>query len=196
MLLPGGKRLTAIAEQQAIVGRLDSLADKTRQLATHLDAIDADADRLLAQQFQRTIAGATYRLMAEVAPLVRRETTIDPEASYPELGIRSFGKRTFHEPALTGLDVGTKRLFRIEAGDLLFSNVFAWEGAIAIASAQDHCRFESHRFMTCVVNPAFARTEFVHYYLLSPEGLEKVRAASPGGAGRNRTLGVEKLATT
>jgi hypothetical protein len=47
--------------------------------------------------------------------------------------IRSFGKGTFHKPPLSGSDVGTKRLYRIEPGDLLFSNVFAWEGAIAIA---------------------------------------------------------------
>ncbi|TAN08823.1 MAG: restriction endonuclease subunit S [Rhodanobacteraceae bacterium] len=188
--------LPSLNEQHAITAYLDALADKTRQLTAHLGAIEADADRLLAQQFQQTIAGATYRPMAEVAPLVRRVVPIDPEASYPELGIRSFGKGTFHKPAISGLEVGTKRLFRIEAGDLLFSNVFAWEGAIAIASADDHGRFGSHRFMTCVVNPGFAHTEFVHYYLLSPEGLEKIRAASPGGAGRNRTLGVEKLAAT
>lgn len=188
--------LPSLSEQLAITTHLDVLANNTRNLASHLDAIDADAERLLAQQFEHAIAGATYRPMAEVAPLIRRETPIDPAASYPELGIRSFGKGTFHKPALPGLEVGTKRLFRIQAGDLLFSNVFAWEGAIAIASVEDHGRFGSHRFMTCVVNPAVARTEFVHYYLLSPEGIERVRAASPGGAGRNRTLGVVKLATT
>jgi type I restriction enzyme S subunit len=91
------------------------------------------------------------------------------------------------------MELGSKRLFRIEAGDLLFSNVFAWEGAIAIARPDDHGRFGSHRFMTCVVDPSVTFAEFLRYYLLSREGLEKVREASPGGAGRNRTLGVEKL---
>lgn len=183
-----------LAEQQAIVARLDALADKTRQLTTHLDAIEADADQLLAQQFQAAIADAPYRPMSEVAPLVRRQAVIEPEVSYPELGIRSFGKGTFHKPAVRGLDLGSKRLFRIEAGDLLFSNVFAWEGAIAIAGPDDAGRFGSHRFMTCAVDAGQVLSDFLLYYLLSPEGLEKVREASPGGAGRNRTLGVEKLA--
>lgn len=186
--------LPTLAEQQAIVARLDALADKTRQLTAHLDAIESDADQLLAQHFRSAIATAPYRTMAEVAPLVRREAVIDPEASYPELGIRSFGKGTFHKPAVPGMELGTKRLFRIEDGDLVFSNVFAWEGAIAIAQPEDHGRFGSHRFMTCIVDTSIAMTEFVRYYLLSPEGMEKVSAASPGGAGRNRTLGVEKLA--
>lgn len=186
--------LPPLAEQKAIVARLDALDDKTRQLTTHLDAIEADADQLLAQQFQAAIAGAPYRPMAEVAPLVRRQAIIEPDASYPELGIRSFGKGTFHKPAVQGLDLGNKRLFRIEAGDLVFSNVFAWEGAIAIAGPEDAGRYGSHRFMTCVVDVGQVLSEFLLYYLLSPEGLEKVREASPGGAGRNRTLGVEKLA--
>lgn len=186
--------LPPLPEQQVIVVRLDALADRTRQLIAHLDAIDADADLLLAQQFQAAIADAPYRPMSEVAPLVRRQVVIEPEASYPELGIRSFGNGTFHKPAVPGIELGNKRLFRIEAGDLLFSNVFAWEGAIAIAGPADAGRFGSHRFMTCVVDEGLVLSNFLLYYLLAPEGLEKVREASPGGAGRNRTLGVEKLA--
>lgn len=181
-------------EQKAIVARLDALADKTRQLTTHIDAIEANADQLLAQCFRQAIAGAPYRPMSEVAPLVRRQAVIAPEASYPELGIRSFGKGTFHKPAVPGMELGNKRLFRIETGDLLFSNVFAWEGAIAIAGPADAGRFGSHRFMTCVVDEGSVLPNFLLYYLLAPEGLEKVREASPGGAGRNRTLGVDKLA--
>ena len=185
--------LPPLAEQQAIVARLDALADKTRQLTAHLDAIDAASDQLLARRFHQATQRATYRPMVEVAPLVRRQVDIDLEVSYPELGVRSFGKGTFHKPALAGIDAGTKRLFRIEAGDLVFSNVFAWEGAIAIAGPDDAGRYGSHRFMTCVVDANVAEAEFLRYYLLSPEGLDKVREASPGGAGRNRTLGVKKL---
>lgn len=186
--------LPPLPEQHAIVARLDALADKTRQVAAYLDAVEADAEHLLAQQFRDAIANAPYRPMRDVGPLVRREIEINPETSYPELGIRSFGKGTFHKPAVSGIELGTKRLFRIEPGDLLFSNVFAWEGAIAIAQLEDRNRFGSHRFMTCVVDAEQVEASFLLYYLLSQEGLEKVRAASPGGAGRNRTLGVEKLA--
>lgn len=132
--------------------------------------------------------------LADVAPIVRRAVDIQPDHSYPELGIRSFGKGTFHKPPLTGADASTKRLFKIEPGDLVFSNVFAWEGAIAVASPKDGDRFGSHRFMTCVVDSSRACAEYLMLYLTASEdGKEQVRRASPGGAGRNRTLGVEKL---
>lgn len=185
--------LPPITEQQAIVSRLDTLADKARQVNEHLDAIERDADRLLAVRFRDAIADAPLRPMAEVAPLVRREIVIELDGSYPELGIRSFGKGTFHKPPLTGADVGTKRLFSIEPGDLLFSNVFAWEGAIAVARPEDAGRFGSHRFITCCVDPDVTSPEFLRYYFLTDSGLEKIGEASPGGAGRNRTLGLEKL---
>lgn len=185
--------LPPLAEQQSIAARLDTLADKARQVAEHLDAIEADTERLLAVRFREAIADAPCRPMAEVAPLVRREVEIELEGSYPELGIRSFGKGTFHKPPLDGAEVGSKRLFCIESGDLLFSNVFAWEGAIAVAQPEDTGRFGSHRFMSCVADRRIASADFLRYYFLADEGMEKIGKASPGGAGRNRTLGLEKL---
>jgi len=35
--------------------------------------------------------------------------------------------------------------------------------------------------------------EFLRFYFSTPEGLQKLGEASPGGAGRNRTLGLKKL---
>jgi len=131
--------------------------------------------------------------MGEVAPLVRRPVSVDGIGSYPELGIRSFGKGTFHKPVLSGIEVGDKRIFRIEPGDLLFSNVFAWEGAIAVAKTADAGRYGSHRYITCVPKPDVATSRFLWFYFLTQEGLEQIRSASPGGAGRNRTLGLAAL---
>ena len=129
--------------------------------------------------------------MGVVAPLVRRPVAIDENASYPELGVRSFGKGTFHKPALPGIEVGSKRLFRVEAGDLVFNIVFAWEGAVAVAVDTDDGRVGSHRFLTCM--PEAATASFLRYFFLTEEGLRLLGEASPGGAGRNRTLGLKAL---
>ena len=42
------------------------------------------------------------------------------------------------------------KLFGIEKGDLVFSNIKAWEGAFAVAGEDDHGRVGSHRYLTCV----------------------------------------------
>jgi type I restriction enzyme, S subunit len=72
-------------------------------------------------------------------------------------------------------------------------NVFAWEGAIAVAQADDDGRVGSHRFLTHELNSEMATAEFLCFHFLTPQGLEDIRAASPGSAGRNRTLGIGKL---
>jgi type I restriction enzyme S subunit len=131
--------------------------------------------------------------MSEVASIVRRRVEIELEGEYAELGVRSFGKGTFHKPVLSGIDVGTKKLYSIYPGDLVFSNVFAWEGAIAVVQPEDAGRVGSHRFITCVAEEGVTTPDFLSFYLLTNEGIEKIREASPGGAGRNRTLGLKKL---
>ena len=128
-----------------------------------------------------------------MAPLVRRELQIEETGAYPELGVRSFGKGTFHKPALSGIEVGTKKIYPIEPGDLVFSNVFAWEGAIAVAAEADRGRYGSHRFITCVTDKKEALPEFLCFHFLTEKGMEDINAASPGGAGRNKTLGLKKL---
>lgn len=184
--------LPSLDEQQAIASRLDEVQAKLRERKTELAAVERETNTMLLNAFQEITDGVEYLPLSEVAPLVRRPVEVVLDGEYPELGVRSFGKGTFHKPTLTGADVGNKRLFGIHQDDLLFNIVFAWEGAIAVPGAEDHGRVGSHRFLTCVPNPKLAVAEFLRFYLLTPEGLQKVAEASPGGAGRNRTLGIKK----
>ena len=180
--------LPPLVEQQALVARLDALAEKTRQLEAHLDAAERDAEHLLALRFRDAIADAPMRPMAEVAPLVRREVAIDPQASYTELGVRSFYKGTFHRRTVAGSEFTWQKMFRVEEGDLIFSNIMAWEQAIALAKPEDHGCVGNHRMLTCVADQAKAVPGFLAYYFMTDEGFAKVYAASPGTAARNRTL--------
>jgi type I restriction enzyme S subunit len=94
---------------------------------------------------------------------------------------------------LSGKQIGNKRIYCIHEGDLVFNNVFAWEKAIAVAKPEDHGRVGSHRFITYVPHKGKATSEFLCHHFLGERGIEDIRAASPGSAGRNRTLGLQKL---
>jgi type I restriction enzyme S subunit len=185
--------LPPLAEQQRIVARIERLAALIGEARALRHEAEDEMQAMLQAAFDRIIAGAPRYPMREIAPIVRRPIKLEQSGSYPELGIRSFGKGTFPKPALSALEVGTKRIFRIEPGDLLFSNVFAWEGAIAIAKPEDAGRVGSHRFITCVPQPDQATAEFLRFFFLTDEGLGLIGTASPGGAGRNRTLGLGAL---
>ncbi len=180
-------------EQERIAAKIDAFAAKIMEARSNKAEIEREAEAMLRSAFAQVIDGVPSRTMNDVAPLVRRPVEPKMGDEYPELGIRSFGKGTFHKPALDYLSVDTKRLYAIEPGDLIFSNVFAWEGAIAVAQPEDGGRYGSHRFITCVPKAGVSTPEFLCFYFLTEEGLRKIGEASPGGAGRNRTLGLTKL---
>ncbi|MDT3671792.1 MAG: hypothetical protein ROZ37_15860 [Aromatoleum sp.] len=180
--------LPPLVEQQALVTRLDALAEKTRQVEAHLDAVEHHAEHLLALRFRDAIANSPLRPLTEAAPLVRREVIIDPEQSYTELGVRSFYKGVFHRRTVPGSDFSWQDLYRVQAGDLIFSNIMAWEQAIAIARSEDNGCVGNHRMLTCEANPEIAVPGFLWYYFTTEEGFAKIYAASPGTAARNRTM--------
>ncbi len=51
----------------------------------------------------------------------------------------------------------------------------------------------SHRFLTCVPEKNTVTSSFLRFHFLTERGLEQLGEASPGSAGRNRTLGIEAL---
>ena len=182
-----------LPEQQRIVERIEELAaniDEARNLRTD---VEEEQDILLASAFHRIAANAPRQALSEIAPLTRRAVPIDPEKEYPQIAVRSFGKGTFHKPPLAGSDVTWQKPFLVKAGDILISNIKAWEGAIAVAANGDDGRVGSHRYLTCVPRPSVATARFVCFYLLTPEGLYHVGEASPGSADRNRTLSSKAL---
>lgn len=185
--------LPSLAEQQALVASLDALAEKTGRLDAHLDATERDAEHLLALRFRDAIAGAPMLTMAEVAPHVRRPVTLNIDTRYREVGARSFGKGLFLKPDFDGAEATWQKPVWVKAGDLVLSNIKAWEGAIALASEEHDGCIASHRYITCVPDPERMITAFLAYYLLSEDGLEQVGLASPGTADRNRTLSLGNL---
>ena len=209
---------TPLLEQLKIAAILTAVNDKQHVITREIEATQTLKQGLMQALFTRGVGSldgnglwvphtelkkmlslklpVTWNVtrLGDIAPLIRRPVEIDPDATYPELGLRSYGKGTFHKPALLGTKVGNKRLFEIKAGDLLFSNVFAWEGAVAVAQHQDDGRFGSHRYITCAVDESRADTSYVFRYLTTPAGIASLTLASPGGAGRNKTLGLSALA--
>lgn len=129
----------------------------------------------------------------DVLELQRRLVEPELEQSYREIGVRSFGRGIFIKEPRLGSEIGDKRVFSIEIGDLVVSNVFAWEGAVGVARAEAEETIGSHRFMTWTARDGRAHVPYVAQFLVSEVGLELLRGASPGSAGRNRTLSIRNL---
>lgn len=180
-----------MAEQRRIVAKLDAVAENIARIESAQSANAEDCDRVLLAEFHQISEGAPRRPMREVAPLVRRPVKIEDDKEYPELGVRSFGRGTFQKPTLSGATLTWQKLHEIHTGDIVISNIKAWEGAIAICPPADHGRVGSHRYLTFVPEMALVTANWLRFYLLTPEGLRRVGECSPGSADRNRTLGTK-----
>lgn len=180
--------LPPLAEQQRIVARIESLSAKLEEARGLREEVQKALSRLLNAAYHQIADKAPRKPLGELAPLDRRPVTVDFEANYPSVAVRSFGRGTFHKPPLIGSEVTWEKPFLVKAGDILVSNIKAWEGAIAVAGADDDGRVGSHRYLTCVAKPGIATARFVCFHLLTSEGLYEVGEASPGSADRNRTL--------
>jgi type I restriction enzyme, S subunit len=180
--------LPPLAEQRRVVARIEDLATQINEARGLREEIEGDLNVMLASAHRQIAADAPRKTLIEVAPLNRRPAVVELEKSYPTIAVRSFGRGTFHKPPLIGSEITWEKPFLVKAGDILVSNIKAWEGALAVAKPGDDGRFGSHRYLTCVPIKGVATARFVCFYLLTPEGLHAVGEASPGSADRNRTL--------
>lgn len=126
--------------------------------------------------------------LGEVLHSVPRAVHVKADVLYREIGIRSHGKGVFHKNPVSGLELGSKKVFRVEPGDFVLNIVFAWEGAVAVLNDADEGMIGSHRFPTFRADEARLDCHFLLAYLRMPEGIDLLGLVSPGGAGRNRTL--------
>lgn len=185
--------LPEITKQKKVVTKISKLKNKIDLALKIRTEILGDLQALLTSTFHKLIECAVYKTMSEVAPIVRRQIEIKVDGEYPELGARSFGKGIFHKPTLSGAELDWQKLYTVHSGDLLLSNIKAWEGAIGAAGDNDHGRFGSHRYITCLPVDGVTTANFLAFYLLTQEGIEQIQAASPGSADRNRTLAMKRL---
>jgi type I restriction enzyme, S subunit len=185
--------LPPLDEQTRIVERLESVKSKIAEHARTIQSVEVELSSALRNAFRKIVVGATPTRMGDVAPLVRRVVKIDQAEKYVELGVRSFFKGTFHRRTLHGSGFTWQNLFRVRQGDLIFSNLMAWEQAIAVAKDIDDGCVGNHRILTCEVDLSRSTPNFLLYYFTTEEGFNKVLNASPGSIARNKTLSAEQL---
>jgi type I restriction enzyme S subunit len=137
--------------------------------------------------------GWTEVAFTEIAKLVRRPVEVVATGQYPEVGVRCFGKGLFHKPARSGLEVGDKKLFRLQRGDFILQVTFAWEGAVGVVNAEDESLLGSVRVLTFEVDRSRTTPEFLLRYFQTRDGVDQLARISPGSAGRNRVLATQRL---
>lgn len=118
---------------------------------------------------------------------------VKADEEYTQIGIRSHGKGIFYKEPVTGKELGNKRVFWVEPDCFVVNIVFAWERAVARTRKSDKGKIASHRFPMYKLKTNKADLNFICTFFKTQRGNEIMQFASPGGAGRNRTLGQDRF---
>lgn len=179
--------LPPLAEQQAIVARLDSLAKKTRQLEAHLDAADNDSAALLLSLHNKLGADRRVRL-GDIIELHEVAEPIRAEGQYPQVGVRGFGGGLFAKAAIAGSGTAYKSFNRLYTDAIVLSQVKGWEGAIALCPAELDGMFVSPEYRTFRCKPAEANPNYLGELFRTEWFWSQLQEATRGvGARRERT---------
>lgn len=181
--------LPSLPEQQALVARLDALAEKTRQVEAHLAAVERDAERLVrAYIFQPPNEQPTKRPMSELVSQRPPDVTVDGTVQYRFAGVYSFGRGVFPSVVKAGSEFAYERLSTVRAGDFTYPKLMAWEGALGVVPPECDGMVVSPEFPVFSLNTDEVLPELLDIYFRTPEIWPQLAERSGGTNIRRRRL--------
>nr|WP_198982362.1 restriction endonuclease subunit S [Herbaspirillum sp. ASV7] len=179
--------LPPLAEQQALVTRLDTLAEKTRQVEAHLDAVERISSSLLLSLHHKLANDRRVKL-GDVLELRERLEAIVSAGRYPQVGVRGFGGGLFSKAAISGTETSYRVFNRLYEGAIVLSQVKGWEGAIARCPKELDGWFVSPEYRTFQCKPNLANNEYFGELVRTTWFWSQLQDATRGvGARRERT---------
>lgn len=181
--------LPTLAKQQTIVARLDALAEKTRQLEAHLDAVERYAESLLrAYIFHPPGEKPVKKPMAELVAMRQPDVRVDRLAQYQFAGVYSFGRGVFASVNKAGSEFAYERLSTVHSGDFTYPKLMAWEGALGVVPPECDGMVVSPEFPVFTVNTQAVLPEVMDIYFRTPEVWPELAEISGGTNMRRRRL--------
>ena len=124
--------------------------------------------------------------LGEVLAARSDSLAVDPSASYPNVGILSFGRGLFEKPPINGNSSSATKLYRIEAGQLIYSRLFAFEGAYGIVPPEFDGHFVSNEFPTFNCRPDRVCPEYLGWLFRRPHVWDEIASRAIGVGDRRR----------
>lgn len=146
----------------------------------------------LSEAQKQKLGWRRYKLSQVMTP-VSDPVTVQADTQYPNIGILSFGRGAFDKAPIDGSRTSAKTLYRIKAGQFIYSRLFAFEGAYAAVPPGFDGRYVSNEFPTFDVDDEIADARFLATYFRSPQIWQQVARSSRGLGVRRQRVHVEAV---
>lgn len=122
--------------------------------------------------------------IGDVLELAQKPVNVRVDESYPSAGVLNRGRGLFDKGELAGSETSYSRLFRLSAGQVVYSKLFGWEGAVSLVPDGFDGYFVSGEFPTFDVTSR-VYGKYLEQYLKSAAFTDQM-ARSTNGLGQRR----------
>jgi type I restriction enzyme S subunit len=126
--------------------------------------------------------------LGEVLELNTERVPVDSDATYDMVGVYSFGRGLFHREPVYGTNTSYKYFYRLHSDHVVMSQLFGWEGALALSSEEFAGKFLSPQFPTFRTNSDLLDRIFLGWYMRRPTFWNDLGVRTKGMGDRRRTL--------
>jgi type I restriction enzyme S subunit len=118
---------------------------------------------------------------------------VDGNKSYPMVGVLSFGRGLFNRDPIENGKTSYRFFYRLKANHIVMSQLFGWEGALALSSEKFAGKYLSPQFPTFITDETKLHREFLGWFIRRPIFWENLGSRASGMGDRRRTLNPEAL---
>lgn len=118
---------------------------------------------------------------------------VEAGVTYPMVGVYSFGRGLFDREPADGTSSSYRIFYRLRPDHFVMSQLFGWEGALALSSEQFAGKFVSPQFPTFQCDPDRLSRYFLAWYTRQPHFWHELSKRARGMGDRRRTLNPDAL---
>lgn len=131
--------------------------------------------------------------LGQVVSLCIDVVDVDPASTYAMAGVFSFGRGLFTRGPLSGAETTYKKFHRLSKDMIVLSQLKAWEGAVALVSAEHDGLFLSTQFPTFACDASRAEVEYLGWYLRYEPVWQELKLLARGMGARRDTVSPDRF---
>jgi type I restriction enzyme S subunit len=117
-----------------------------------------------------------------------RSEKVDPSRFYPMVGVLSYGRGLFDREPVLGGNTSYRTFYRLKSDHIVMSQLFGWEGAVALSDKRFEGKYLSPQFPTFSCNSPELDRGFLGWFLRLQSSWNALAKQTKGMGDRRRTL--------
>lgn len=126
--------------------------------------------------------------LGEVLTQTTDSVPVDPSQKYPNFGIYSFGRGLFGKAPIDGQNTSATTLYRVRSGQIVYSRLFAFEGAYGVVPPEFDGWYISNEYPTFNCDSARLSPEFLGLFLRRRHVWREIAVGSKGLGDRRQRV--------